>query len=488
MKNNLKRILVLFLASSMIAGAAACTESKDSTESNPGADNVSVVTDEAEEQEETRIPDDLPAVNYDGEEYMLYIGGHTYDDFDYVEDKAGDLMNDAVYARNLHVEERLNIRLSTYTMGASDDVAGPNKLIHTLVEAGDNTMDIIASGQVFLAPLTYDSILIDWNTLDHVNLGKPWWDDGILEQANFANKVLMTTGDIVTSSLSMTGILLFNKQLMVDNNMTYPYQLVLDGKWTYEQFMTYVTVMLNDLNGDGKYTCDDDMWGFTGWCCETGPNLAASMGMKYLTKDSDGLPSLAIYSERNNDVIQKICDLFSDGTGAYDNHTGWGPDMTMFKENRVLFEDSRFILLNNFRDMDADFGIIPHPKYDELQEKYYQRVSDVGSVVVLPISNNHLEETSVVLEAMASESYYEVTPVYFDVVLSVKSTRDEDSPEMLSLIRESKMFNPIISGWGTEQFQAYTRTGKNTFASNYSSAEKKLNREIEKIITAFTAE
>lgn len=484
MKNTLKRILCALLVAAMAAAGASCS---DKTPDNPDApaDNSVTVSDETEEPAETRIPDSIPdSMNLDDTTFRIYLGDYTTEDFDYEEEKAGDLMNDAVYTRNLAVEERLHVRFETTYNGDYEGYVGQ---VRNIITSGDSGIDFVCGGQVRLTPLTYESVLIDWNTLEYADLEKPWWDKGILEQLNFADKVFMATGDIVVSNISQTSILLFNKQMMTDNNLEYPYDAVIDGKWTHDEFSKYLKVVLNDLNGDGKFTADDDVFGLTGWCCEIGPNFVASYGINFLDKDENALPVPAIYSETNNDKMQKICDMFAEGSGAYDNTTGWGVDITMFKENRALFEDSRFVSLPTFRDMKNDFGIIPHPKYDEAQTSYRQRVSNVGSVVVVPISNNRVEETSAVLEALAKESYYSLTPTYFDVTLTIKATRDEDSANMLTLIRDSKVYNAEIKSWGQSQIMNLTATAKNTFASSYASAEKALYRELDKMIEAYTA-
>jgi len=59
-----------------------------------------------------------------------------------------------------------------------------------------------------------------------------------------------------------------------------------------------------------------------------------------------------------------------------------------------------------------------------------------------------------VLEALAAESSRALTPVYLDVALKNKYTRDENSAAMIDLIREN-----IVSDFG---FQ-YTATGFNNF-------------------------
>ena len=97
--------------------------------------------------------------------------------------------------------------------------------------------------------------------------------------------------------------------------------------------------------------------------------------------------------------------------------------------------------INNLRDMKDDFGIIPWPKFDETLDRYYTNVDAGCNLICVPITVGNPECISVVLEAMAYDSYKNVIPTYYDVVLQTKYTRDEESPEMLDLIREGRVYD-----------------------------------------------
>ena len=85
---------------------------------------------------------------------------------------------------------------------------------------------------------------------------------------------------------------------------------------------------------------------------------------------------------------------------------------------------------------------------------------------------------------MAAESSRSLTPVYLDVALKNKYTRDADSADMIDLIREN-----IISDFGF----LYTETGMNNFFRSYvvkgqgissiiAKSEKVWSKTLEKII------
>jgi len=140
--------------------------------------------------------------------------------------------------------------------------------------------------------------------------------------------------------------------------------------------------------------------------------------------------------------------------------------------------------------MDEDFGIIPWPKYDETIDNYYANVDAGCNLYIVPITNPDPEKTSVIIEALAYESYLTVLPTYYDVVLTTKFTRDAESEDMLDIIRAGRVFdigyyffdnsNDLNSvGW------YLTKTPDRSFASVYAKYEKLVLKQYEKVNEKF---
>ena len=94
--------------------------------------------------------------------------------------------------------------------------------------------------------------------------------------------------------------------------------------------------------------------------------------------------------------------------------------------------------------MDAEYGIIPIPKFDEKQDKYYSLAHDlftVYGIVNSAATDNMVDSLGAVLEAMAIESKKVVTPAYYEVALKGKYTKDQESWEMLDMIVNNLKIN-----------------------------------------------
>lgn len=96
--------------------------------------------------------------------------------------------------------------------------------------------------------------------------------------------------------------------------------------------------------------------------------------------------------------------------------------------------------MNLTRAMEGDYGVVPFPKYDENQDRYYNRVVD-GWLHVAPVTCGNPERTSAVMEALAYETSVTVIPSYYEKAVQHKMLRDEESVKMLDLIRSTRMMD-----------------------------------------------
>lgn len=100
--------------------------------------------------------------------------------------------------------------------------------------------------------------------------------------------------------------------------------------------------------------------------------------------------------------------------------------------------DASFYYIQQLRSMETDFGIIPYPKFDEEQERYYSRVSYYNAPIV-PVTNQNAEFTGALLEYFNYASSLTVIPAYRDTVLYGKVIRDEESSDMLDIIFDARV-------------------------------------------------
>jgi len=88
-------------------------------------------------------------------------------------------------------------------------------------------------------------------------------------------------------------------------------------------------------------------------------------------------------------------------------------------------------MARRFRFMETDFGIVPMPKLNELQETYRTPMSTATSVFGIPITSRDPERTALIMEALTAVSQDIIKPAFYENIIYVKSIRDEESLDML---------------------------------------------------------
>ena len=497
-KLNAKKIFCILVMISILTVAflaVSCGENSESNadrdRNNPANGDIAGQDGDSEQIEDSKynVPDDLGEFNFNGGTFtVLAREGWRLD----TEDQVGEILNDAQYLRNRNVEERFNFKLKEILI-ETYDVADVSR---RSILAGDGTYDIM----LIRGPTAYqyasEGMLRPMTDLPYVNFDKPYWDEWLTAQFTIANRIFFAAGvfDIYNYGAAA---MLFNKPLAQNLGIEDIYTVVREGKWTFDKFAELGKMAMRDLNGDSIITAEDQH-AYLGVTRGIQPSFWIAGGAKTISFDDDNLPYLSALEDRFLNVWFKMSDiLVTQGLWFHnvpnpDEHTPENHAFldNIFKEGRSLFMSGGIGSAQHFRDMDIDFGIIPYPKYDEQQEHYYSQIAWIEPVSIPSyVDDDDIERTSIILEALASESYKLVTPVYIDVVLRTKYTRDDESEEMLDIIFANRVFDWGDAIWTPLLrdgiFPALFPRGWDTVQSRLERAERNINREIDRMVDAF---
>ena len=155
--------------------------------------------------------------------------------------------------------------------------------------------------------------------------------------------------------------------------------------------------------------------------------------------------------------------------------------INIFRENRSLFMIRPLQSLFVMREMEADFGIIPLPKYDAAQDGCHSAVNPYsGTICMIPRTAEDAERSGVVLSALACESHYTVINRLYETVLGEKLIRDRDSAVMLDYAFDGTLFDPgVIRNFGGIRDTLLSQKGTDV-SSMLSRVSKVVNKSIEK--------
>ena len=477
-----KRILSAFLIA-VILLSASCGDSGKSgdtpaeSEQNQSPDQVEATETEAE----TGFKDNVPDTNYEGKEFRIRTieNANVHSDVD-IEEQTGDTYFDSLYIRNRAIEERFNIKI---VGNIAEDNGGEAKIIM----AGEDAFDVASVRCTHALTMWEDHLVINIEDIPNIDLTKPYWSQSINESISLANQKYVAIGAFDMNVYDLTFCLLFNKNLAESFSLGNMYSLVDEGKFTTDKMSEQMQVVLADLNGDNKYD-ENDRWGYLAHTKNVLPNYWIATVEKSSPKDKNDLPYNNMVSDRFNSVFNKAFEITYD-TGVYYNKISMDADIpsqarTMFAANQSLFLDATLFYIAALRDMEADFGILPYPKYDEAQDKYYSRVSYYWCCVI-PVTNEDTEFTGAILESLNCESANSVVPAYYEIALKGKYSRDTESEQMLQLISDNRIVDigdTTMCDKIRDNFMASLfASNKRDLASKLASVDKQLQKYIEKI-------
>ena len=383
---------------------------------------------------------ELPAADYGGADYLIYSevldeGLFPADLFLASDGLTGEIVNDAVFNRNLKISETFNTKVT---------VLHSEMASSSLVLSGE-PLDLVMNGGVALGYAVSTGAYLNFLDTPYVDPTQEYWYPNFVEGAIVDDRVYFLPSEACLDPLIHTEILYFNKRLMQDHDLEYPYDLVESGDWTIDEFLRLVKTVHGDLNGDGLMD-EQDLYGALlkiQYCQGAFLELYFGCGGTFTKPDPEEGRVLAMNGEFCQSLLDKICDVFTDKAVVYEVQNYYTDD-----DMRPLFSGGHGLICQDtiggmdfYREMEDDFGVLPFPKYDSEQQEYYNRVNPFVAMFAVPASAPDLEKTGMVAEYMSWLSHNTVLPAYYEITLQQKRTRDPRDVDMLEIIRKTLVFD-----------------------------------------------
>jgi hypothetical protein len=436
--------LVSILAASVIPALTSCGEQK--ADSSDTTSETVTSTPETTGILDARklISDDLPEKDYLGRSFRVL----TYDQIKadvYSESANGDVINDAVFERNQKVSERFNINIEILSNAKYEETTS---YIQKIIMAGDDEFDLIAHHVVAMGAIVMQDLLMNWYDIPYINFAKPWWSDSTVNDLTYGNdKAILAIGDYALSALGGTYCFFFDKPGAAAYQLGNLYDVVNEGKWTIDYVTKITKDIYKDLNNNGVKD-EYDYYGLTQTKLSALTAYLWAFGNKIFEKDNKGIPVYVYKNERLNTIVEKLYGLVYESEGVWSDRPQYTDDMRhfwaalSFRDDLSLFISGTLdMTINYFRDRTAEYGILPYPKLDEKQEKYYTMADGYHAALAIPKTVIDKEYVGIITEALNAESYKIVFPAYYETALKVKYAYDAESVEMLDMIVNSRVFD-----------------------------------------------
>lgn len=488
------RFLLILLCFCLMLPIAACGKE---AQKNNIPDDKYYYDDSSRERAADRIP-----FGYNLENQTIVFFTRDSNDKQIVGDgESTDIIYSRIHERNRTVMERLNVDLEFTAASSTDMVADMKKEISSMS----------TSWEVVIVPSSHTvgqklfNYFHNLNGSEYIDIRERWWqEDSIMELSMDNINYRFLFGDIHISNTHRSGCIFYNKSLYEQHvsptkNRDDIYQTVLDGNWTLEELDRLVRKSHIERGGDGS----NDIYGLIKLNSALVHFMREAADIRTYERNNYGMPIFNFKNDRSVSFLTQLNKLMYENPGTNINKEA-GDANTDFEGGNLVFETAALytVLQEGMREMRDDFGILPYPKLDTDQEEYITMVHNASFAVSIPVStdlNRAEEEISAVIEALASESYRNVSVSFYETALKAAYNRDDQSAQMIDIItgQHDTVKSKVLRNFAFEYdkslngisniFYSLMKDRSNDFVSKYDSiigsAKKGLNDLIDQYKT-----
>lgn len=505
MQKRIAILLALLLALAPATMSCSKEEETKKTEATPAAD-TSTTTDTTDTAGETEA-DPYAGYDFGGATLSIFSSADSYDSTNAnfliagSGEMNGEIVNDAVYSRNLKVEDGLNVKLA-YTPGEwtySDIGAG----IDQLIMAGDRVYDVMINDMFRLVEASIKGQLHNVAKTDKLDLtASYWYTDAMDDLMVVPGAMYLMLGDYFADSLASAHVLYYNRDLIENNydDADYLHNLIMDGKFTKDVMLSIMQDCAVDVNGDGKWDRTDVLGYIAPGAWGPMMPLVTGFDVEYIQRDESGEVSFDFNNEHSVKVLEACNALYHNDltlqTMGDDEDIQAVTRDLIGAGNAVFAGYLRLSDFGNMREYETTIGLSPYPKLDESQASYISSLHDTSEVgsVLLTTPESELDFVYTCLEFLGRESSETVIPVWFDEALKVKYSSGEEDAQVLDIIR-STIDHPFALAYQSALnsyplpacFLNMISANSNNFASNYQSTKSAGETALASVVDAFKA-
>ncbi|MDD4413437.1 MAG: extracellular solute-binding protein [Oscillospiraceae bacterium] len=284
----------------------------------------------------------------------------------------------------------VNTTVSSYTLYDS---------IATKLLSGDKVADVITMQLFDVEAFRHAGLLQSLQSIPTLNLNHKNVNQNMVDNFTFSGKsYLYSYGNNIPEVFG----LYFNRDMIKELNLTEPYELVRQKKWTWAEFSKMCEAAYKDLNGNNKIDSNDRFGAYIGNDVPRG-SLRAS-GVQVISYNN-GSFSYAFNTSKTLSYLSQIKTTVNKGSAIMSTaditHV---KAQTKFVKKQLLFcvQDSKIKSVDDhvFWDIDFDFGFLPVPTF-EAGTAYSNTCSDWLGGFCVPVNTAQNQYIGYLLNSIA---------------------------------------------------------------------------------------
>ena len=280
----------------------------------------------------------------------------------------GEKIDKAVLERTAYIKATYGVdviwecssRYNTHDVLKNAMAAGNDPDYDLAMPRAFRAQQIVANGSVY-----------DMANRPYINFNNSYYNQDSVKTYTAKGHTFFITGDFSNLDKETAFMLYFNKELLGGEEATEElYQLVRDGKWTWDKLVTYASAAYKD-DGDGRRESEDTY----GLSTTSYARFYEYFGVKQAgVNEATGEWEITLNAPIVNDIVSAIITA---DTSAWDRGAwggGWGYSTTdAFYDDTILFYNEVVQHIEHIlrRGPMDNLGIVPFPMLNEEQGRYY---------------------------------------------------------------------------------------------------------------------
>ena len=397
----------------------------------------------------------------------------------------GKEINNAVLDRQAEVQSTYGVTLNWiecggYSMQTRLRTAAQNK------ELGGEVIHVALPRVLEAQAIVLDQSVYNINGSEYIDFDAKYYNQDALDSYTLADKTFFLAGDISFLDEQTAFVVFFNNEI-ANELESFPdlYEMALNGTWTIDTLYSLASAISENTDGQDGYS-DNDKYGFgTNGLSVFYQYFGVYQVSKKATADGEEY-YLSIQDDKVSTIINKM--LYTQQHEDF-IRTGWtggyGALQAAFTDNRLLFYHEVIQKLDYLaEDPDLQAGILPFPKLNTDQKRYYSPSASQSTLICVPRATDDRDMSEAFVEILSCTASKHIMPAYMNMIesklyydfaeQSIRVLNEQIFPNMM--YDQGYMYE--FGGLATNIQSGSIEGGVNNFTSAYAngrgSAETKI--------------
>ena len=433
----MKKITAVLVLLIMILSLFAC-EYAEEREHSALPQSKDPYDDVNSELPDYSIPDDVSEPELDLGTFIVACNANGVF---YQDENVPGTISAAIEERNAFIKEKYNVSVSSKTV-SEKKIA---EYIKNSLESNIPYADLLAYPADVSVGLMLSGLLGDFNSLNGFDINAPYFEN-INAKTLATNSTLYLIPDETALVYDDAYVLFYNRKLLEGKTSENPETLAAQGKWTWDKFLE---IAKSSATAFGKSAADlkSDIFGYGAYYLETVYSMAmwTSTGNRVVDYTYKNPVDIVMSSDKMVEITNNLNKALNT-RGKYPNANNDASEV--FKSGRMVFFCNKmqyFYGLRNGTVAGAEYGVLPMPKYNESQDRYYCLVDNSARVLSIPknltSANENLQKRdAAVISALCATGNKTIKDAYINSFVALYLF-DNSETLMIKTITDSVAFD-----------------------------------------------